>query len=160
VGTSIRGRLSPRYQALLGERDMRVGLLQSRFTIGSGNVKVKEIHLTSDAFSASGSGHISLAGRMRLDCALLVNPELSLEVVQAFQELGTLADPYGRLLFPFSVVGPVTGPQIVTDTQYILGRVLPAASGRLVERFIGKGGETAQDAGTGAQDILKKFLQQ
>lgn len=158
LGYDIRSVLSPHFAALLSRPDMNVQLVQSRFSIGGGNVRVGEFNFVADEFTVSGDGIVSLLGRVRLGCAFALSPALTTEVAAAVPDAAALADGYGRLVFPFSIAGDLTRPGVVLDRDYIIARVIASKGQRLLKNVLDRGEKAAGSAGSTAGDLLKNVL--
>jgi len=154
VGSALNNYLSPQSRAIVFQRDMALRLAQSRFTVDRGSISIEQANVQGDAFLISGGGHLSPKGHIKLDGALYISPQLSGEMAGIVPDLAVLNDPYGRMFFPFTVVGETARPQVIVDKEYLTQKLI-ASKG---QELLGKVLKPGQDAGNQTGNLLKNLI--
>lgn len=149
IGTDIAALLSPNYRQLAARKDMDLRIAQARFSIGGGNVTLYETTLAADEFLVQGAGHISFAGRLKLNSWLFVSQGLSAEAIHYVPDLAVFTDPQtNQLAFPFAIGGELGSPRIVVNKDFLVGRIVASRGGRLLGDVLGGGSSQGQAAGS------------
>lgn len=155
VGTRLQDYLSPQHRAIVFQRDMALRIAQSRFTVNRGNVRIEQVNVQGDAFLISGGGYLSPKGRIKLDGILYIGEALSREMTGLVPDLGVLADPYGRMFFPFMVVGETAHPQVIVDKEYITQKLVASKGSELLGKVLKPGKEAGNQTGNLLKGLIK-----
>jgi hypothetical protein len=124
LAATLEERLTPEYREKFREKDTYLETIDWPFSASQGALTFNSIALRTDTFRLQGAGGVSL-DRMFLNARtmLLIDPELSLALIQSVNELQYLADAEGFVQIPLNIQGALPKISVSPDLQYVTSKL-------------------------------------
>ena len=144
-------RLSADYQKRLDARDTYFVVSEIPLQIANGTLSADPISLSSDSLEIFASVQIFFSGPVSGRGMVAIDSEFSEALSRSINELDTLRDTKGRMLFPLVVRGTAARPEITLDFNDIGQRLAVAATQQVLSGLLG-GKKKTQAADSGQAD--------
>lgn len=149
---TLEARLPPEYREKLQANDTRFMPLKSSMKMERGVVRFDDLHVRTDTFGLTGSGHINVDGTLEMRSTLRIDAPLSAAIIKSVEELQALTNSEGELELPLTIQGPLPHVAVLPDIPYVASKLLATKAqdllGNLLDRVLEKSApeETAHPA--------------
>lgn len=158
IDESLTRHLAPELKAKLESDKTKIDLLTTDLTLSGGEIKIRNLLLTSDIFEVTSAGSINKDFNLKLNARITFSAEFSRALVSVAKEIKQLLDESGRFSFPLTIDGQPPKLVVVPDVKSLLKsagkNLLKDKLGDVLNKSLGKSDKGGADLGKNLKNIL------